>query len=248
MRHLGLQIEHGIPPGQQCLIFSGKRLDDERTLLYYDIQNGSILLMVLYLRSGPGPLSYFLNGKSTILFDYHEPESSAERESFTVAQIKSMIAKQEGIPVDQQRLKFMRGESNPLRSGTVLEDERTLEFYGLRSYTTSQALLLVDMRAKAFSQIFVKTADGRCVTLDIKLSDSIATVKSKIQENQGIPPDRQRLAYAGAALDDDHATLSDLRIGEESTLHLVAMPGAHKRKAPETQTPENEAADSACGQ
>ena len=74
-------------------------------------------------------------------------------------------------------------------------------------------------------QIFIVTPEGKTITFEVSASDTISSLKAKIQDKQGISPEHQRLIFGGKQLEDEY-TFSQYNIIKNSSLHMILrLPG-----------------------
>jgi len=192
-----IQEAEGIPPEEQRLIFSGKQLENATTVEECNIQESTIMLV--RRPTGIQIVVRKLGGDGKAIALAVEPKD-------TIASVKRKIQETEGIPADEQRLIF---------SGTALEDDRTIAECNIQK---ESILNLVQHRPM---QVHVKLVTGTQITISVVPTDTIASVKNKIHEKEGIPVEEMRLISGGKQL-DDVVTVADYNIQNGGVINLVA--------------------------
>lgn len=197
-------------PSSQRFFFAGMLLEHPHTLAYYNIYEGSTLDLVRLCQDEVIVTIQTISGKTFPVDIYY---------CRTSRNMKDLIQQQQGIPIDQNHKLCYNGE--------VLDDNRRLRYYQISNRST---LLLVDEDSLIPRMLHINVeivATGKIVRLQVKSSDTIKTVKAKIQDQEDIPIAKQMLYLPERRLMDD-STLADYYIWDNSTFYLAQS---------QTQTP-----------
>jgi ubiquitin C len=140
--------------------------------------------------------------------------------SDTIEDIKSVIADKKDMHVETFYLSH---------SGKLLANDKTVDDYGISNNNILNLHMSIigggietegGSGANGSRQIFIKTLQGKTLTLEVKPEDSIGAIKQRIFEKEGIPVDQQRLVFNGKQLEDAQS-VNDYNMADGCSVHLV---------------------------
>ena len=169
-----IQDKEGIPPNQQNLIYADRDLKDPHTLSHYSINKMSTLYLAVLQQKRVQLFLRTPSGKATTL----EVEASD-----TVESIKSQVRDKEGIPPNCQELSF---------GSKQFEDAHTLSDYLFHMKSALRVL-----HVHVWVPLSIKTLTGRIISIKMRPSDTVKSVKSMIQEDAIISTDVQLILDNG---------------------------------------------------
>ena len=196
----------------QEIVYNGTIMQRDQKISDYDISDQSIL--VVNLRNYEATVFVKTLDGRTIVLTVHAHD--------TVDQVKHQIEKQEGIPVDKQRL-ICIGEQ--LRSN--------LRF--LNHDVQSESVVHLVKREGLSFEIYIDTPSGKSYVFEVQPTDSLDKLREKVYNKERIPFDAQRI-FLGNNLLSDSCSLSESGVMSLSSLRLEIEEGS-ARVDIETVTP-----------
>lgn len=190
-----------VPPDKQKLCYKVNVLEDRKTLADYNIQNECTINAIFILKPG---IQIFINTFTGKTFPLDVEPSDP------INKLKAIIQDKEYIKIDQQEL---------ILDGVVLDGDKTLKDYNIHKEDTIEVKPII----KEDIQIFAKTLSGKANSINVKLKDTLDTLKAKIQEKMGVPPEQQSLLLNGKNLEGNN-TLEEYKIQNQSSIYVTLIP------------------------
>ncbi|OIT40074.1 polyubiquitin 4 [Nicotiana attenuata] len=186
--------KEGINSDEFSLIHDGKFIEDNRTLAFHNIDDGSTLHIVL------NPKDKFL---IPVVMPSYEIIQIEVKVTLFVRDVKTVIESRVGQSMNDMDL-FLGKQK--------LKDQKELYQYDIKE----DSLLQVVPR---IIQIVIRKSNGQEITLDVHQHELIKNVKGMIQNKLGIPVHLQNLVFNGNGLADSR-DIASYDIENDSTLHL----------------------------
>ena len=188
-----------IPPEQQCLIFHGRKLDDEKTIADCNIVKETTIYLVLASTE-----SFDLTIKRLNDGDFKINVKSKD----SIIDLKAKIEDKINVPPERQHL---------LLAGTSLDDNsKTLEDYNIQNDSVINLILT----ATDFITISIKELNVGEFTVEINPNETIKDIKTKIKTQKGYPIKQQKLVYESQLLTDSK-NLADYDIKNDALIFLM---------------------------
>ena len=195
--NIQLETEINVPPHQQRLEFDGQLLKDYCTMCYYNISDSDTVYLSVIV--GIDVYIKTRTGKTIIL---------CMNLSDTVAFMMNEI---------QNKLEFLSDQHKLIFAGQILNKECTLSYYGIQA---NSKIYLVLKEGETIEIFFISQAELKYFLIfKVHGLETIKDLKEKLQQQEGIPIDQQKLLFDGHVLENG-CILLDYGIKNESTLTL----------------------------